>query len=193
MHKVLLHVLNTIVPITASEQELIISCFKPFKLPKGELFLQSGKVNKQIAFINKGLVRYFVYKNDDESTFEFTREGEFIGDYQSYTNKTPSVQNIQAIEDCDLLVIGYDDLQRVFNNTKNGNMLGRIIIEHRFDVMVTQLLSVYMHTSEQRYKRFVENYSALAQRIPQYMIASYVGVQPQSLSRIRRRFSDNIN
>jgi CRP-like cAMP-binding protein len=191
MYSTLLKVLNAIIPIEPSEQDLITSCFKPFNLQKGEFFLQSGKVNYYIGFINKGLVRYFVYKDEEEGTFEFTREGEFIADYQSFTKKVPSVQNIQAIEDSELLVINYNDLHRIFNAAKHGNLLGRIIIEHRFDVMVSQLLSIYMHTHEERYKKFIENYSGLSQRIPQYLIASYVGVKPQSLSRIRRRFSEN--
>jgi CRP-like cAMP-binding protein len=191
MYSTLLNVLNAIIPIEPSEQDLITSCFKPFNLQKGEFFLQSGKVNYYIGFINKGLVRYFVYKDEEEGTFEFTREGEFIADYQSFTKKVPSVQNIQAIEDSELLVINYNDLHRIFNAAKHGNLLGRIIIEHRFDVMVNQLLSIYMHTHEERYKKFIENYSGLSQRIPQYLIASYVGVKPQSLSRIRRRFSEN--
>lgn len=191
MYSTLLKVLNAIIPIEPSEQDLITSCFKPFNLQKGEFFLQSGKVNYYIGFINKGLVRYFVYKDEEEGTFEFTREGEFIADYQSFTKKVPSVQNIQAIEDSELLVINYNDLHRIFNAAKHGNLLGRIIIEHRFDVMVSQLLSIYMHTHKERYKKFIENYSGLSQRIPQYLIASYVGVKPQSLSRIRRRFSEN--
>lgn len=191
MYTRLLKVLNTIVSVEPSEEELIISCFKPFNLSKGDFFLQSDKVNHIIGFINKGLVRYFVYKNDEEATFEFTSEGEFIADYQSFTKKVPSVQNIQAIEDCELLVVNYNDLQRIFNTAKHGNLLGRIIIEHRFDVMVTQLLSIYMHSHEERYKKFIDSYSELSQRIPQYLIASYVGVQPQSLSRMRRRFSKN--
>lgn len=193
MYTTLLKVISTIVPIQPSEQDLIISCFKQLHLSKGAYFLQSGKVDEYVGFINKGLVRYFVYKNDEEATFEFTKEGEFIADYQSFTKKIPSVQNIQAVEDCELLIIDYNNLQRIFNTTQNGNLLGRVIIEHRFDVMVSQLLSIYMHTHEQRYKKFIDSYSDLSQRIPQYLIASYVGVQPQSLSRMRKRFSKNIS
>lgn len=189
MHTTIVNIFKTIAPLEPSEKDLIVSSFKPYHLPKGQYLLQSGKVNEYIGFINKGLVRYFVYKNEEESTFEFTREGEFIADYQSFTGKTPSIQNIQAIEDCELLVINYQDVQHIFNTTKNGNLLGRIIIEHRFDVMVNQLLSIYMQGPEERYKKFIATYSELSQRIPQYLIASYVGVQPQSLSRMRKRFS----
>ena len=192
MYSELLHVFNAIVPLDENEKALIQKLFKPHALSKGDYFLKTGEVNKYIGFIKKGLVRYFVFKNEEESTFEFTKEGEFIADYQSFNHNTPSLQNIQAIEDCELLIINYTDVQRIFNTTKNGNLLGRLILEHRFDVMVNQLLSIYMQNQQDRYKRFVSNYSDLAQRIPQYLIASYVGVKPQSLSRIRKRFTKNI-
>lgn len=193
MHSTLLKLFGHIATLDRNEVELIESSFKPFHLAKGAFFLKAGEVNKQIGFIKKGLVRYFVYKDEEESTFEFTKEGEFIADYQSFNNSTVSVQNIQAIEDCEMLIINYHDVQKIFDSTKNGNLIGRHVIEHRFDVMVNQLLAIYMQNHEERYRNFVEQYSDLAQRIPQYLIASYVGVKPPSLSRIRRRFAKNIS
>ncbi len=193
MHSNLLKLLGEIVELNSEEEELITSSFKPLILRKNDFFLRSGDVNRKIAFLEKGLVRYFVYKEDEESTFVFTKEGEFIGDYQSFNNNTVSVQNIQAIEDCELLIIDYPSIQNIFKATKNGNLMGRIIIEHRFDVMVNQLLAIYMQNHEERYKNFVSQYSELSQRIPQYLIASYVGVRAPSLSRIRRRFTKGLS
>jgi hypothetical protein len=89
---------------------------------------------------------------------EFTKEGEFIAEYQSFVNKGISIQSIQAIEDCELLVISHKDLQHVFSATKNGNLIGRMVVEYRFNAMINQLLSVYMHNPEQRYKYFIENF-----------------------------------
>lgn len=187
MYDKLLKLFNQITPLSTEEEELIKSSFKPLFLKKGDYFLKYGEINHHIGFINKGLVRYFVFKDDEESTFEFTKEGDFIADYQSFSQKKRTIQTIHAIEDCDLLVISYNDVQHIFNNTRNGNLLGRIIIEHRFDVMVNQLLSIYMQNEEERYKQFLTSYSDLTQRIPQYLIASYVGIKPQSLSRMRKR------
>lgn len=193
IYTALLKIFNSIVPLKKEEEELIKSSFKPFKLAKGDYFLKYGEINKHIGFINKGLVRYFIHKNDDEATFEFTKEGDFIADYQSFSQIKATIQNIQAIEDCELLVIDFNATQDIFTNTQFGNLIGRIIIEHRFDVMVSQLLSIYMQNQEERYKHFVANYSELTQRIPQYLIASYVGIQPQSLSRIRKRFAKTVS
>lgn len=193
MHLSLLDLIGNIAKVEHNEIELITNSFKPLYLNKGDYFLEAGKINRHVGYLHKGLVRYFVYKDGEESTFEFTKEGEFIADYQSFNNKTSSVQNIQAIEDCELLIINHDDVQNIFNTTKNGNLIGRIIIEHRFDIMVNQLLAIYMQSHEERYRSFIKNYSKLSQRIPQYLIASYVGVKPESLSRIRRRYANNIS
>ncbi len=193
MHSNLLKLLREIVELDNEEEELIKSSFKSLILKKHDFFLKEGEVNKSIGFLKKGLVRYFVYKDDEESTFEFTKQGEFIADYQSFNNRAISFQNIQAIENCELLIIDYPSVQNIFNSTKNGNLIGRLIIEHRFDIMVNQLLAIYMQNHEERYKRFISEYSDLTQRIPQYLIASYVGVKAQSLSRIRRRFAKGVS
>jgi CRP-like cAMP-binding protein len=193
MYSKLLELINQITVLEKKEIELIKSSFKPLQLTKGAFFLEAGKINKHVGFLHKGLVRYFVYKDEEESTFEFTKEGEFIADYQSFNNKTDSLQKIQAIEDCEILIINYENVQTIFNTTKNGNLIGRLIIEHRFDIMVNQLLAIYMQNHEDRYQNFIKHYSDLSQRIPQYLIASYVGVKPESLSRIRRRFTKNIS
>lgn len=190
MHKNLLNLFGQIKELDQEEIDFIKSNFKALHLKKGDYFLKSGEVCEHIAFLDQGLVRYFVFKDDEESTFEFTKEGEFIGDYQSFSKKSSTVQNIQAIEDCDLFVIDYPSTQN-FYSLANGNLMGRHLIEHRFDIMVKQLLSIYMHNHEERYSSFIEKYADLAQRIPQYLIASYVGVKAPSLSRIRKRFTES--
>ena len=193
MYAELLKILGNFANLDANETELIQSSFKPHSLSKGDFFLKEGTVCRNVGFLYKGLVRYFVLKNGEESTFEFTSEGEFIGDYQSFRNASLSVQNIQAIEDCELLIIDYPNIQNIYNSTKNGNLIGRQIITHRFEIMVNQILEVYMQNHEERYRSFIDKYYGLTQRIPQYLIASYVGVKPESLSRIRRRFAKNIS
>ena len=193
MYSNLIKILSQFANLDENESELIMSSFKPHTLLKGEYFLKEGEVSKHVGFLDKGLVRYFVHKDGEESTFEFTKEGEFIGDYQSFRNASVSIQNIQAIEDCELLIIDYPDIQNIYSTTENGNLIGRQIITHRFEVMVNQLLEVYMQNHEDRYKSFVEKYFGLTQRIPQYLIASYVGVRPESLSRIRKRFVRDIS
>lgn len=186
----LIGLLNQLVELNSEDEKLIRNSFSEMSLEKGDHFLRAGNICKYVGFLRCGLVRYYVLKDDEESTFEFTKEGEFVSDYSSFNRNEKSIQNIQAIENCELLIINRRKLYEIFERVGSGNHLGRLIIEHRFDVMVNQLLAVYMQNSEQRYQKFISDYSDLAQRIPQYLIASYVGVQPPSLSRIRKRLSE---
>lgn len=190
MHTELLNVINDISKLSPKGELLFREIFKPVTLKKKEYLLRAGQRNSKAYFINKGLVRYFVTKNDDESTLEFTGENEFVTDHPSFINRGISIQSIQAIEDCELLVCTYDNLQRMYNELENGNLIGRMVYEHRFEIMTTQIFSIYMHNTEERYKYFMERYRDIAQRIPQYLIASYVGVKPESLSRIRKKIAE---
>lgn len=190
MHNQLIQIVRQIASIDSEDEKIFLNVFSTKVLKKGEFFLKEGEVNNKLGFVVKGLVRYFVYKNTEESTLEFSKEGEFIAEYQSFLNQSESIQCIQAIEDTLLLVTDYDGLQTIYNKTKNGNLIGRIVIEYRFGHLMQQLLSIYMHTAEERYLHFQKTFPDLVQRIPQYYIASYVGVKPESLSRIRKRLID---
>jgi len=184
---ILINTLKRITTLEPEEEQLFRKAFKPYTVKKNNYFLQATEINTKLGFLCKGLVRYFVFKNDEEATLEFTKEGEFVADYGSFISKEPSIQNIQALEDCEFLVIDYEELQKLYKVSRNANLLGRLIIEHRFIIMVNQLLTVHRYTPEDRYRYFLLHYKDLTQRIPQYLIASYVGVKPQSLSRIRKR------
>lgn len=187
MHSELIHVFSQITDLTTQDKNILKEIFIPKKLKKKEFFLLEGQKNDKAAFIRKGLMRYYVIKNDEESTLEFSQELEFVADFPSFSQRGKSMQYIQAIEDCELLVANYDGIQRIYNEISNGNKIGRLVMEHRFVIMMKQVLSIYMHTPEKRYEHFMENYNSIAQRIPQYLIASYIGIKPPSLSRIRSR------
>jgi CRP-like cAMP-binding protein len=193
MHDLLLQTLRQIVTLDLDEEQLLKTIFNEMHLKKGDFFLKAGEINNRLGFVNKGLIRYFVYKNDDESTIEFTSEGEFIAEYQSFLDNSEAIQYIQAIEDTTLLVTDNDGIQQLYNTTKNGNLIGRLVIEYRYNHLMKQLLSIYMHDPEQRYRNFIKVYPDLIQRVPQYYVASYVGVKPESLSRIRKRIAKQIS
>lgn len=193
MHELLLNTFGRIADLSDAERKLMGNLFKPLSIKKGEFFLKEGSKNNLVGFLNKGLVYYYVLKNDDEAITDFTKEGDFVSEYHTFINKSKAIHSIKAIEDCEFLVINYDDLQLIYSDIKDGNKIGRIVLEHRFAIVVNQLLSLYTHTPEQRYLNFVKNYSELTQRIPQYLIASFIGVKPQSLSRIRKRVAKTIS
>ena len=189
MYTELINIFSQFTELTDQDIRLIKEIFKPKTLKKNEYFLSEGQENDKAAFIRKGLIRYYVLKNDEDSTVEFSQESEFVADFPSFVQRGVSNQYIQAVEDCELLVTNYDGIQRIYNEVSNGNLIGRLVMEHRFVIMMNQLLSIYMHSPEERYKHFIDKYRSIAQRIPQYLIASYIGIKPESLSRIRNRIA----
>jgi CRP-like cAMP-binding protein len=185
----LLYLFEQVASLDDEDRIVIKKIFKPFALKKGTYFIQEGRENNKMGFLTKGLVYYYVYKNDEIAITDFTKEGEFVSEYHTFIQKKKAIHSIKAIEDCELLILDHDGLQTFFAKIKEGNKIGRMVLEHRFAVIVTQLLSLYMHNPEQRYLNFIENYKDLSQRIPQYLVAAYIGVRPQSLSRIRNRIA----
>ena len=103
--------------------------------------------------------------------------------------KNTHIRNIQALEDTVMYVISFDDLQQFYKEVKYGERFGRLGIEQVFVNVISQMGSLYTDPPEVRYQKFISNYADIVQRIPQYYIASYVGVKPQSLSRIRKRIA----
>jgi len=187
MHELLINLFKQVVELSNDEEQIIRTIFKPLKLKRGEYFLQAGEASTRVGFLVKGLVYYYVLKQGQESITDFTKEGDFVSEYHTFVARQKAIHSIKAIEDSDFLIINFEGLQTFYTKVKSGDRFGRMILEHRFGIVVNQLLSLYMHNAEQRYLNFVQNYSDLTQRIPQYLIASYIGIKPQSLSRIRNR------
>lgn len=190
MHDKLIETFELFGTLNQEDKLLVKRVFKPVQLKKGDYFIESGNKNDKVGFLVSGLVYYGVLKNDEEAITDFTKEGEFVSEYHTFAGQRPAIHNIRAIEDSTLLVTNYKGLQSFFNDTTNGNKIGRLIIEHRFGIVVNQLLSLNKNNPEERYKLFVKDYFELTQRIPQYLIAAFIGVKPQSLSRIRSRLSN---
>ncbi|HEY8918464.1 MAG TPA: Crp/Fnr family transcriptional regulator [Chitinophaga sp.] len=187
----LLNTIRHFIPLTEADTALIQQLFKIKQLSKGEYFVQEGYTCKQAGFIQQGLVRYFLNKEGQELTYEFGKEGEFVCNYASFLDQSVSDESIQVLEDTSLLVISFDDLQTFYKQVPAGDRFGRLVVESIFVRAKKQLTSLYSEPPEVRYRRFLQLYPDLQQRIPQYYISSYVGVKPPSLSRIRKRLAQS--
>ena len=170
-----------------AETEMILSLFLPQTYKKGEYFLAEGQVCRYAGFIGKGLVRYYINHEGEEKTYEFGQENNFVCNYESFLPQLPSTKIIQALEDCEILQISYPALQDLYRSVRGGERFGRLVIEQVFVQLLQALASLYTDTPEQRYTKLLNERPALLQRVSQYHIASYVGIKPQSLSRIRKR------
>lgn len=159
------------------------------KLHKEDYFLREGEVCRYLAFVEQGLLRYYMNQDGEEITYNFGREKDFVCNYVSFFQKSPSTKNIQATEPATLLVVSYEDLQVLYKKLREGEKFGRLLIEKNYVEAILQLSSQYTDSPEKRYLKFLESFPDLQQRLPQYYIASFVGVKPPSLSRIRKRLS----
>jgi CRP-like cAMP-binding protein len=187
MHDALLATIRRFITLAPTEEDLLRQWFVPETVPKGGFFLQPGQVSRKMGFVLQGVFHYFESGDGQRLTYYFGREQDFIGDYESFFSAQPAAHGIQALEEASLLTISYDNLQRLYREVREGERLGRLVAETLFLNVLRQLTSFYKDPPAQRYARFVSTYPDLQQRIPQYYIASYVGVKPQSLSRIRSR------
>ncbi|KIO77835.1 Crp/Fnr family transcriptional regulator [Pedobacter lusitanus] len=187
--ELLIENIRTYIPLSAADENIIRELFHKKVIHKDEHLLEAGHVCRRLIFIEKGLVRYYLFNNGEEQTHYFNKEGEWVCDYQSFLPKVPATVYIQALEDTTIWTISYDDLQTFYQEIKYGERFGRLGIEQVFIDIIRQMGSLYADKPGLRYEKFTQAYFDIAQRIPQYYIASYVGVKPQSLSRIRKRNS----
>lgn len=185
----LLDTIRQIISLSEDEAQLVTQLFTEKHIKKGEHFLRESQVCRSVALIKTGLVRYYINEDGQEGTYYFSREGEFVCEYESFLPQAPSSKNIQALEDTSLYVVSYEGLQQLYQALQQGERLGRLGIEQVFVSVLQQLSSFYKESPELRYQRFLHTFSQISQRVPQYYIASYVGIKPQSLSRIRKRDS----
>jgi CRP-like cAMP-binding protein len=174
-----------------SDGEMIIflNRFEEKNIQKKTTILSCGKVAKEIYFIIRGCMRLYYDKDGiDISAFFFT-ENMFAGAYDSFTAKTKSRHSIETSEDCHCLSINYNNLQSLYRELPKMNEFIRKVLEKRFFELHQLFTSQILDSPEERYSNLLKNHPDLLQRIPQHQIATFLGVTPVSLSRIRKRVS----
>ncbi|ASK32306.1 Crp/Fnr family transcriptional regulator [Chryseobacterium sp. T16E-39] len=189
MDDALISAIKNIIEISSDEEEIIKNLFTLKEYKKGEFFLKEGEVCKYVGFIRDGLVRYYINDDGEERTYGFSKENEFTSNFESFGPQTPSNQIIQALEDSTIWTITYENLQKLYAQVKNGERFGRLSIEYVLIKTLKDRNSFHTDSPKSRYEKFIKEHFDLQQRLSQYYIASYVGVKPQSLSRIRKRTS----
>ena len=156
---------------------------------KNAILIQTGAIENYLSFISKGIVRYYIPKIENELTFGFLFENEFVTAYDSFITQTPSHYQIQTLTDTTLWRISFNDLQEVYQATESGNLIGRRMAENMYLIKSKRELSLLNKTAEERYLDLFSERPKLLKQIPLKYIASYIGVTPQALSRIRKRIT----
>lgn len=178
---------SQLVSFTREEKQLIETYFSFRQVPKKFTLIANGKIARELYFINKGMLRLYYTKDGEDITAFIFREHLFSGCYDSFLRQTPSIQGLEALEDSELLVITYDDLQTLYKKVPKMETLSRKIAEQRFINAQLILSSYILDSPEERWKKFEAANGDLLLRVPHHMIASFLGITPVSLSRIRKR------
>ena len=157
--------------------------------PKKTLLLKQGQIEKHLSFIEKGIIRFFIPGDEKEITFSFSFENSFVSAYDSFLTQTPCTYQVETLSETVLSRLTYTDLQQIYKETTAGNIVGRLSSEDLFLRKARRELTLLKDTAERRYLRLFEERPELMKSIPMKYIASYIGITPQALSRIRARIS----
>jgi len=180
--------LRKIVSLSDDELHLIGSHFSTQKINKNESFLKIGEVCRKVALIEKGAFVYLkVNAQGEEIAADFVFEGDWVTYYYSLLTGRPSDMEIRAMEDTLLVFVTFEDLNKLYEQIPQLERVGRILAEQNFIIMAERTLSLQSKTAAERYEELIESKPLLLQKVPQYHIASYLGIKPQSLSRLRRK------
>ncbi|MDN3582182.1 Crp/Fnr family transcriptional regulator [Mucilaginibacter flavus] len=191
MYEIITQSLRKLVDFTDEELFTFMQRLKPVTLKKFSFYLKEGQVCKGMVIVQKGCLRYFSRGEKGDQTLGFAFEGEWIGDYESFLLQAPSHDFIEAIEDTELFTLSYADMQGLYQYSQRFERFGRIIAENLFISTARSNRNLLTQSAEDRYMELLSNRSHLFERLPQHLIASYLGIQPQSLSRIRAKLSNN--
>lgn len=162
--------------------------FKEFK--KRELFLQADKVQKEIGFITKGLVRSFFIDGDgNEITVGFYAEGDYATHYPAFITRKPSRYSIQCLEPTTIVCLSFDDMQWMYQQHPVFERYGRLIAEEVLKLQQARIESFIFQTAEERYLDFVEHSPTLFNRVSLSQLCSYLGIERQTLTRIRQKLA----
>jgi CRP-like cAMP-binding protein len=176
------------VKLTDEEFSLVAAAFTEKKLRRRQFLLQAGEVCRHVAFVCSGALRLFsIDARGQEHVLQFALENWWISDRKSVIEESPSEFNIEAIEDSQLLVISKENLDRLQKDVPSFLYMMQGMQQNNFIATQMRLQASLSMTAEERYHDFISRYPDIWQRVPQHMIASYLGLSPETLSRVRAK------
>lgn len=176
--------------LSEENAEVFLSKFTRISLNKNDVFITPGKVCNTIGLIEKGLMKCVYHRNGEEMVFEFAYENSFISDYYSFVTLTPSEKEIRCLEDTTVYTISRESLEKMGKEHAFIESMSRKINEILFLRMHDRLKSMLLDSAAERYQKLLAERHDLTQRMPQYLIASYLNVKPETISRIRKKISN---
>lgn len=176
------------VTFTTEELQIFNSVMTPKSVKKKTFLLREGEICNFGAYINKGCIRnYFIDKNGFEVIIQFAVEDWWVSDVASFYDRTPGNMFIETIEDCELLTFTPQLMEELFMKAPRFERMFRLLVQKNLSVLQRRLFKTIAQTGEEKYLDFIARYPSIPQRVPQHYIASYLGISPEFLSKIRAR------
>lgn len=178
-----LHELGPDIEAYLQERVVAIDC------RKGRMLLKNGALCHHLYFIRKGAIRGFIRDGDKDVTTWISVEDEIVTSISGLNRQAPSPENIQAIENCELLAITFDDLHELYERFPVSNIVGRKLLQYYYQDAEARAFICRISGTESKYNHFLLHYPRLVNRVPVKYVASFLGVTLETLSRIRRKIS----
>lgn len=178
-----------LLPMEAEEQGYFLSLFESRSVKKGTVFLKEKHLCDYVAYINKGLVRYYRNNGDREYTGRIFMEDEWVSDYAAFLTRGPAMICLEALETTELITLSYSAVQKAYDKAKVFERFGRLMAEKLFLENVDHSVELLQKSPEERYLDMVRLQPEILCRVPLKYIASMLGIEPESLSRIRKRMA----
>ena len=180
-------VLDHLNPLCNGLQKYILQNSYPCKLTKGKHLLKAGEICTHIYFVKSGLLRGFIKDEDKEVTTWITAENDMVSGINSFFTQTEAEEYIQAIEDCELIAFSFADLEKMYVLFPSFNIIARKLYQKNYIDAENRALTARLKSAEKKYQHFLNTQPFLVNRVPVKLIASYLGVAKETLSRLRKK------
>jgi len=188
MTQAIIQHIDRIVSLSNEEKEAFSGIVEQRRVKRKSFIVQPGFVCRHQSHVVEGALRsYFISPNGDEHTIAIAIEDWWISDFYSYTSQTPAYLYVEAMEDCLIQQIAYENVERICNEYPRFERFFRLVAQKAFAFSQKRALSNIGKTAEERYIEYAAMYPKIIQRVPQYVLASYLGMTPEFLSKVRAK------
>lgn len=183
----LLETFRSIGNLSPENEILLLNAIKKVEVPAKTILHEAGKICDSIYFVEKGIARTFYYKNGKDITYWIAPENEFVGAMASFFSREPSNKWVETIQDCVLWKFEHSRLEELFSSSHDLEKVARLFANHGISLLEKRFDAVHFNTAQERYEILIAEQPNILQRVPLGMVASFLGITQETLSRVRAK------